>query len=352
MEFARESIFVSSLRSFCRCFFAVFGIFLSIMLVTFLYSIVSAPKGYEEKTQLTVLPDLAEHRDLLSTSSPVILRVNIHGIIGEPGMDSETIENILLDSHTGLLTGDRVKGVLLHFNTPGGVVVDADNIYRMLKAYKEKYHLPVYGFVDGLCASGGMYISCCADQIYATPPSVIGSIGVIIGPFFNFSDAMGKIGIQSQTLTQGLDKDMLSPFRTWKENEDASLKVIIASMYNRFVDLVAANRPRVDKTKLVNEYGAQVYDGKKAQEIGYIDVAEASYNEVLAALMKEAKIDTTKPYQVVELKPRTDWISMLASNKSPLFTGKIEHIFNGGDRKSSSVREQFSYYYEPVNSTK
>jgi protease-4 len=347
MEIARESIFVSSLRSFCRCFFSVFGIFLSLIVVSILYTAISPAKGHEDKTELTILPDLEGSRTLLSTAAPVILRINIHGVIGEAaGVNSETVEDILRDSHSGTLTHNRVKGILLHINTPGGTVVDSDNIYRMIKAYKEKYQIPVFAFVNGLCASGGMYIASSAEQIFASPPSVIGSIGVLIGPFFNVADAMGKIGVQSQTLTNGLDKDMMNPFRTWKEGEDNSLKVILSSFYNQFVTIVTENRP-VDKTKLIDEYGAQVFDGEKAQEIGYIDVANASYDQALAALMQKANIDPAKPYQVIELKPVHNWLSALVCSKSPLLSGQVEHTLNFPNQKEKSIRDQFSYLYEP-----
>ena len=67
---------------------------------------------------------------------------------------------------------------------PGGAADDSVGIYRALCEYKKKYNVPIYAFVDGLCASGGMYIACAADKIYATPSSVIGSVGVIMGPLF------------------------------------------------------------------------------------------------------------------------------------------------------------------------
>src|SRR5690606_22323692 len=115
------------------------------------------------------------------------LQINVHGVIGDAksGIDTKMAQNILLDSRTGDFKNERGKGILLHMNTPGGTVVDSDNIYRMLKTYKERYKVPVFAFVDGLCASGGMYISCAADKVYAGPASIIGSVGVIIGPFFN-----------------------------------------------------------------------------------------------------------------------------------------------------------------------
>jgi Periplasmic serine proteases (ClpP class) len=349
MQIARESVFVASLRSFFRCFFAVFGIFFGIIAASILYSMLGgAAKVYEEKTEFSILPDLKGEHSLLSTSTPAILQINIEGVIGEPmGVNTDDIKNILLDSRSGLLSNGRVKGILLNLNTPGGGAIESDNIYRLIKAYKEKFQIPVFGFVNGLCASGGMYIAASADQVFASPPSVIGSIGVIMGPFFNVTEAMGKIGVASKTLSAGLDKDMMNPFRTWKPDEDESLKNILNSLYAQFVDILTQNRTKIDKTKLLSEYGAQVFDSVKAQEIGYIDMANASYDQAVGALLAAAKIDPEKPYQVVELKPKHDWLSALMNNQSALFTGKIEHHIRFPNQPSSQLKEPFAYLYEP-----
>jgi len=344
MEISRESIFVTALRAFCKMFFAFCGILLAIFLFSLLYSYTSGVDLAEPKTTMTVIHDAEGKREVVSTTAPAILQLNIHGVIGEPSLDSDTVENILLESRTGLLSGDRVKGILLHFNTPGGTVVDSDNIYRMLLAYKEKYKTPIFGYVDGLCASGGMYISSSADRMFSSPSSIIGSVGVILGPFFNIYDSLGKIGVQTRTLTQGIDKDAMSPFRPWKENEDASYKEIISFFYDRFVQIVTAARPRLDKQKLVSEYGAQIFDPVKAEAYGYIDQANASRDEALLALLQEAKIDPSKPYQVVQLEPRKDWVSQLVKGESALLTGKVEHTFDLGQPK---IRGQFAYLYQP-----
>ena len=78
-----------------------------------------------------------EKRDRPSTA-PVILQINVHGVIGEPkGVDTDSVQNILLESRMDSLKDNRVKAIFLHMNTPGGTVVDSDNIYRMLKEYKD-----------------------------------------------------------------------------------------------------------------------------------------------------------------------------------------------------------------------
>jgi signal peptide peptidase SppA len=326
-------------------FFAFCGIFLALFLFSTIYSISSGAQLIEQKTTMTVLPDANGKREVVTVSSPVILQLNIHGVIGEPGiLDSETIENILVESRSGLLLDDRVKGILLHLNTPGGTVVDSDNIYRMLMEYKARHKVPIYAYVDGLCASGGMYVASSAEKTYASPSSVIGSVGVILGPFFNIYDALGKIGIQSRTLTKGIDKDAMSPFRPWKEGEDASYQALTAFFYERFVEIVTTARPRLDKDKLINQYGARVFDPVMAKEYGYIDTANSSRDEALLALLQEAKIDPAKAYQVVCLEPQSGWISRLVKGEVGLLSGKIEHTFDLGQPK---IRSQFSYLYQP-----
>lgn len=347
MEIQRESIFVSALRSFCKMFFAICGIFLALILMSLLYnSIADTPDSpTEAKTKVKYLPDANGSRET-SFTSPVILQMNIHGIIGDPqAVDARIVQNILLDSRTGSLKGDRVKGILLHMNTPGGTVVDSDNIYRMILDYKARYKVPVFAYVDGLCASGGMYISCAADQVFAGPASIIGSVGVIIGPFFNMFEAMGKIGVISKTISEGLDKDMMSPFRPWKADEDASLKNVTAFFYQQFVDIVTAAKPRLDKAKLVQQYGAKVFDSVTAQNLGYVDQAEASRNSTLLALLKEANVDPTQTYQVVQLEPKSEWLNNLFNSQSPLFTGKIVHSVDTG---ASCIRDQVAYLYQPM----
>lgn len=328
-------------------FFAVCGIGLGLAIVSIFYASFSPANPIEMKTKIKYLPDASGNKELAPIQAPVILQIDITGVIGQPkgGVDARSIENILIESRMETLKNDRVKAILLYVNTPGGTVTDADNIYRMIKAYKERYHIPVFAYIDGLCASGGMYVVCAADQVYASNASMIGSVGVIIGPFFNVVEALTKVGIKSETITAGLDKDMMSPFRPWKSDEDASLKAATDYFYNQFVDLVASSRPRMDKDKLINEYGAKVFDPVQALNFGYIDHNNATRNSALLALMQEANIDPAKPYQVVSLEAKGDWASCLFNEKtSPLFTGRIEHTIDTGAPK---IKDQIAYLYLP-----
>jgi signal peptide peptidase SppA len=342
MEIQRESIFVSGLRSFCRMFFSIFGLFFGFVIASMIYGLFSSTAVLDEKTKLKYLPDAQDKKEVAPFTAPVVLQIDIHGVIGEPkSLDTDIVENILVESRTGLLKNDRVKAILLHMRTPGGTVVDSDNIYRMIKSYKERYKVPVYAYIDGLCASGGMYIACSADQVYSGNASIIGSVGVIIGPFFNLMGALDKLGIKSETITEGLHKDMMSPFKTWKEDEDASLKAITSYFYQQFVDIVTSNRPRIDRTKLINEYGAKVFDPVQAQMNGYVDQINMTRNDTLLALLQAANIDPAQPYQVVSLEPKSEWLSSFVNQK---FTGKVEHTLDTGAPK---IRDKIAYLYQP-----
>ena len=224
MEYTRESIFVSAVRSFCKSFATLFGILVAIFLISL------SSKG----TEMVLLPDADGKHEMLPSSAPVILQITIHGIIGIDDITGTAIEKILMDSQEGFFSDHRVKAILLHMDTPGGVVDDADSIYRQLMEYKKKYSIPIYAYVEGINASGGVYICSAADKIYSTGSSIIGSVGVIMGPMFNFTGAMDKFGIQADTLTAGKDKDEFNPFRVWVPGEGDSIRDIVGALYERF----------------------------------------------------------------------------------------------------------------------
>lgn len=347
MNFTRESVFVSATRCFCNSFAVVIGVFVAAVVVFIGMMMLSHPDVIPNKSEMIVAPDATGNRVLLHDSAPAVLRIDIHGVIGEGALTIANMENILLDSREDMLSNNRVKAILLHMDTPGGTVTDSDGIYHLLMDYKKKYNIPVYAYVDGLCASGGMYICSAADKIYATSSSIIGSVGVILGPAFNFSQAMDKIGIQAKTLTQGKDKDMLSPFRPWVAGEDQSLVNITHDLYVQFVDIVASARKSLDKDRLVNEFGAQVYVAEQAQQYGYIEVAHSNYSTALNDLTVAANIPESTSYQVVQLQTPSSFLSSLVQGKSSLITGKLTHVFQIGPNMSSEFSGKFLYLYQP-----
>lgn len=335
---------MGAVRSFCSSFAVILGVVVGFAVVATILMVLSGPNYLPEKAEPMIMPDANGQRQLLPGNTPVVLRLDFHGVIGMGDLTGEKVQNVLLDSQEDFLRGGRVKAVLLHMDTPGGTVSDADTIYRALLDYKAKYKVPIYAYVDGLCASGGMYIVSAADKVFATSASTIGSIGVIMGPTFNFADAMAKYGIGALTLTEGKDKDALNPFRPWKPGEDDSLRDIMADLYDRFVSLVVAARPNLNREKLIQDYGAHVFIAQKAQELGYIDVADSDYSHAMAALTQAAGFAENDHYQVVQLIPPHPFFPSFVQSLAP---GKIKHTLDLGINFNSELSGKFLYLYQP-----
>jgi protease-4 len=299
-----------------------------------------------EKSEMTLAPDANGSTSMLPESAPVILKLNIQGIIGLNSLTADQFRTLLYDSRDSI-GQNRIQAIFLSIDTPGGSAIDSEGIYQALMEYKQKYHTPIFAFVEGLCASGGMYVACAADKIYATSGSIIGSVGVILGrSFFNFYDLMTTLGIKSLTISQGKDKDMLNPYRPWKEGEDCSLINLTKESYDQFVTIVANSRPNMDKNKLVDVYGAQVYLAPTAQELGYIDVANSSYSQAMQDLVSAASIGT-KNYQVIELSRPRSLVSFLTQNSFDLLSGKMRHEMELGPAAKSEFHGKLLYLYQP-----
>jgi protease-4 len=343
-----DSILSSSLRSFLKAFFSVIGIALGFLIVILLFAaLLSSSNETELESDFSaeILPNAEGVRKSVSKDAPVILQVDLVGLIGVESLTSDKIHSLLIESREGSLKNNRVKGVLLRIQTPGGTVIDADGIYHALMRYKKQYKVPIYAYVDGMCASGGMYAAVAADKIYASSASLVGSIGVIIPPLFNVTQLIDKIGVQSVTLSAGKGKDELNPFRAWKPNEAVHMQKVIDYYYEQFVQLVVQQRPQLDKQKLIEEYGAKVFPAEQAKEFGFIDESDLSYNETLKRLLKEIGIED-EYYQVIRLKSST-WLSSLLNSQSSLFTGKVMHQLQLTPDLEPALMNQFLYLYAP-----
>jgi signal peptide peptidase SppA len=344
MHYPRESIITSTIRAFFRSFAVFIGFFTAFMLLLFALISLSSPYAQPEKSTLLLTPDAKGQRQLLGPTSPVILKLDISGIIGVKNLTTEKITSLLLDAQEGVLSNDRVKAVFLYIDTPGGTVTDSDGIYRALMAFKEKHKIPVYAYVDGMCASGGMYIACAADKVFASSTSVIGSVGVRFGPAFNVSSLMQHYGVEALTITQGKDKDALNPFRPWKADEDSSLRNLTSAMYKQFVDLVASARPALDKQKLISDYGAQIYISEDALEYGYVDVANSNYHTALEALAKQANLES---YQVMTIQTTHNFLSELTQARVSVVE-KLGRLFSSRSNSLNPELEgKFLYLYQP-----
>lgn len=314
----------SAVKALLVVFCSVMGFLLAILVFALLVqSIEQSEEEIPSDYSMVIRPNAKGERSRLPKSAPVILELDVAGTIGTKELSQKSIESLLVESREGSLKDDRVKAILLHINSPGGTINDADGIYRALRQYKERYKVPVVAYTDGLCASGGMYVACAADEVYASPTTLVGSIGVISPPFLNVYQLIDKIGVSSLTVSAGKGKDEMNPLRPWTKDEDQQIKEIIDHYYNDFVNLVTTHRPKVSKEKLIEVYGAHVFPASQAVQIGFIDGSGYSRDDVLKKVLEKLHIEDDN-YQVVQLES-TNWLAQLFKAESPLFTGKVQH---------------------------
>lgn len=345
----RDSILYSAIRALVVTFCVVIGLCLGFVFISVLIGSITGSASDQSLTTVNteeILPNANGKREVLSSDAPVILQVDVNGIIGTESLDEKTVRQILVESREGNFKNNRVKGVLLYINTPGGTVNDADGIYRALGEYKAKYNIPIYAYIDGLCASGGMYVALAADKIYASDISLIGSVGVIAPTFVNVTKLLEKIGVDALTLSEGKGKDAMNPLRPWKPGEDENYRQIIEYYYNHFVDLVTRHRPEIQKEKLIQDYGAHIFPAPQAVTYGFIDGSGVTLAAALADLLKVSGI-TGDHYQVIRLSHKGWWSALFSSQASGLLTGKIQHQISFSPEVDILFRNQFLYLYCP-----
>ena len=205
---------------------------------------------------------------------------------------------------------DDVKAVVLRVNSPGGSAYASEQIWHEVQLLsKEK---PVIVSMGALAASGGYYISCGANKIYAEPTTLTGSIG-IFGMIPDASELMTeKLGLSFDVVKTNKLSDFGAMGRPLNETECRLMQAYVNQGYELFTGRVAQGRhmPQ-DSVKAIAE--GRVWTGEQALKIGLVDQL-GNLDEAIAAAAKAAKV---KKYSVGRYPEPAPWYaSMLQSKKA------------------------------------
>jgi len=342
----RESLLRKFFKVFLCTFAVLFAFVVTVMLFGFMNRSGHTPVEYDLTTS-PVLFRTGSGTRTFDMTSPIVLRLDIHGVIGTGNLKPDIIQEKLFASQEGLFKG-RTKAVILEINSPGGLASDSYAIYKLLQDYKKRYNVPIYAHVEGLCASGAMMIACSADKVLANPSSITGSVGVIVGPAVNVYELMTTHGVKAKTLTAGKDKDALNPTKKWAPDEGAAIQRAVDCDYELFVDIVTSNRKRITKEALVGSYGAHVFAAKDALSHGYIDAIVPSYEQFLEQTITETNLGSN--YLVMGLRLQRSPFNALAtafsrSSQGPGF--KITHHLQSVKSFPEELQGRACYLYLP-----
>ncbi|MEE9278716.1 MAG: signal peptide peptidase SppA [Myxococcota bacterium] len=165
---------------------------------------------------------------------------------------------------------DDVVALLVRIQTPGGEVGASETIHHELLRWKTETRRPVIAYMDGLATSGGYYVAMAADEVIAHPTAVTGSIGVIMMGL-NFSGLMERFGVADQSLTSGPFKDAGSSLREMSPEEAAQLQSVVDDLHARFIDVVVAGRPGLERERILQLADGRIYTAGQALTLGLID---------------------------------------------------------------------------------
>jgi protease IV len=178
-----------------------------------------------------------------------------------------------------LESDSSVKAVVLRVNSPGGSALESDILHHRIEQLKAKKRVVVS--MGAVAASGGYYISCGADRIYAEPSTITGSIGVV-SAIPNLSKTMAKLGVTPQSVTRGKFASAFNPTLPFNPDDTASLEQYSQLIYTEFKTNVAAGRHMTPEQVEAIAQG-RVYSGFKAREIGLVDEVGTLDDAVTAA---------------------------------------------------------------------
>ncbi|MDD3627961.1 MAG: signal peptide peptidase SppA [bacterium] len=206
---------------------------------------------------------------------------------------------------------EKMKAVIVIIDSPGGAVVPSHRVYKKLKSMSKTKD--IYICMENVCASGGYYIAVAGKEIWTSPGTITGSVGVI-AQFMKTKDLFDKVGVEVNVIKSGKFKDIGSPQRDMTEEDRELLQGLIDDTYSDFFNIVKTERLSriLDKLKETNpnateadalailkeQTDGRIFSGNQAVRMGFADKL-GDYDELLEYIkqkygLKDPKISKPK----------------------------------------------------------
>jgi signal peptide peptidase SppA len=203
---------------------------------------------------------------------PVVSLVRLHGVITPTTgpvprsvINSVSTEKVLERAFAPA----RLAAVALLVNSPGGSPTQSALVADRIRGLADEHDVPVLAFCEDVAASGGYWLACAADEIYAHPTSIVGSIGVI-SQSFGLEGLLQRIGVERRLYTAGEAKSRLDPFLPEKPEDVVWLRGLQDQLHEMFRAWVVARRgDRLAPD--VELFNGEVWTGARAAEMGLVD---------------------------------------------------------------------------------
>jgi len=240
-------------------------------------------------------------------------------LIGGKNMGSETMKRLI----EKVEKDKSIKAVIFRVNSPGGSALASEIIWDGIKRLKEKK--PVVVSMGQVTASGGYYISCPANKIYANKTTLTGSIG-ILGIKLSMERFFKNIGISFDTVKTKPHADVFSFTRKFTEEEREIYRKEIEWGYWQFVKRVSISRGiKLEKVDSLGQ--GRIYSGSDAKDVKIVDEIGGIYD----AIEEAKKLAKIKGDVKIEIYPTPKWWHYLKpferiNLNSPIFNEKYLYM--------------------------
>ena len=215
----------------------------------------------------------------------------------------------------------EIKAIIISINSPGGSVSGSNRFHNAIVNFKNKSIAPIYVHTNELLASGALWSTIAADRIYASYGAMIGSIGVKGPSWFVYNkptsmkidffgpDISTAEGIDHYQPYAGRSKDIFNPFRNPTQDELLEIQKMLDSIYDKFVNLVSANR-KIEKKYIKENIGAMFFDSNQAKVHNLIDDI-FSLDSVKNNTIKYLEIQND--YQIIKIENKSNFINEISN---------------------------------------
>ncbi len=238
----------------------------------------------------------AHKAEIAARTSPHVGLIDIKGEIFDS--QSASADN-LSKSLQAAYDSNGLQAIIYRIDSPGGSPVQADYMFNAIRYYHKKYpKVKSYAVCMDTCASAAYYVAAAADEVYANPSSLVGSIGVLYNGF-GFVDAMRKLGVSRRLETAGQNKGFMDPYSPLNIEQERNLQKMLAVIHQQFIAQVKLGRgARLHETG--DTFSGMIWTGVQAKEMGLID-GFASTGQLLRNVIKiETVMDYTEKSNMID----------------------------------------------------
>lgn len=248
---------------------------------------------------------------------------------------SQIVGSKVVEDLDALAQDDAVKAVVLRINSGGGSAYASEQMWRAIQLLKRKK--PVVVSMSGMAASGGYYMSCGANYIYAEPTTITGSIGI----FGMIPDASGllkdKLGLSFDVVKTNRSSDFGAMGRSFNAEEGEAMQQYINRGYQLFMKRVADGRTAAGHKMTVEDVDriaqGRVWTGNQALKLGLVDKL-GSLDEAISKAARLAKLN--EDYRVDTYPGKSDWLDQLLNENK------------GDEYLEKRLQSTLGAYYEPL----